>query len=195
MSLLGKVWQVSPYILEKVKEYPDILTLLSWSEHISEPHGWLRELIEKFNDDISLIIAEGKTEFLDLVTGWHSMHWFFTGESEEYNLPFIVSEIPNRNEPLLVNAVLGGTRIKADFDLRYFTPDEVKQVAKALSIIAKEENFVERWKKLKQPPRTSRIYFWYIEDDWDENFIDFTNFVEYYKNASERGNAILISIN
>ena len=195
MSLLGTVRQVSPYILKKAKEYPDILTLLSWSKNLSESHEWLRELIEKFNDDILLIIAEGKTEVLDLVTGWHSMHWFLTGESEEYNLPFIVSEIPNRNEPLLENAVLGGTRIKADFDLRYFTPDEVKQVAKALSIIATEENFVERWKKLKQPPRTSRIYLWYIEDDRDENFIDFTNFVEYYKNASERGNAILISIN
>ena len=194
MSLQGKVRQVSPYVLENVKEYPDIMTLLSLSEDISDPNDWLIELIEKINDDITLILAEGKTEFFDLVTGWHSMHWFLTGESEEYNLPFIVNESTNGYEPLLVNAVLGGTRIKADFDLRYFTPDEVKQVAKALSRIARQENFAERWKKLKQPPRTSRIYLWYTEDDRDENFIDFTNFVDYYKNASERGNAILISI-
>lgn len=92
MSITGELRHVSAYILELIKQEPQVTEIFLLSRYVADPSNWcanpevdsrLRiylgvELFEKVRKDITVILAEGKTR-LDLSTFWRKMH-FFTQE-------------------------------------------------------------------------------------------------------------------
>src|ERR1700759_548642 len=76
---------------------------------------------------------EGIGEYLEIYNEWQSIHYLLTGKVEWDN-----TMVP----PPLGNVVMGGTNTpyEATYNyVRYLTPQEVSDVAKALSDISPEE--------------------------------------------------------
>jgi hypothetical protein len=141
--------------------------------------------IQHHNINLETIVAEAnKCQPLDLGNGWRELHDFLNYEIEE--VPYLISEkYIKRHNLVCVNAVLGANKFKYEGLQRFLTVEEVKQVSISLCKIS--EQFEERLQLL--------------ETDIDEFSDDemsfeqfFQNFVAYYANASEQGNAMTISI-
>lgn len=174
MSVTGELHQLSPYVLENIKEYPLIIDILIAAEDISRSSDiyqatreifieaeenchlsdrdqedgkyFISNIFEKIRDDISLILADGNNETFFLGRSWEIIHYFIAGELEN-DFSLISKKEVKGNHLLLVNPVWGGTEIESEdyaFD-RYLTADEVKQIAEALLSISKQD-FRERLK-------------------------------------------------
>lgn len=216
MGIYAELKQVSPYLLEKLKEYPDWMELFFsaqylgdspfWQEVTINPDNpidvdWFNESInlaaevlerlktekpeefEKIKDTIPLILDEGKSAYLDMKKAWHDLHFVLTGKDTSVPLPFLMGENDEDHLPA-INAVRGGAEIEYDVCygyVRYLTPDEVKQVAEALS----KFSYAQVRKRLE------------IRGRQEEHFADFFNYyyeplVRYYQDAAAKGNAMFL---
>lgn len=212
MGIEAEFKQVSPYLLEKLKEYPDFVELFFDSRYLPDSPFWQeftydledpndeelsnlasealeklkqnkREEYETLKNDIPLIIEEGKAEYLDIDKTWYWIHFLLTGYDYSVRPSFIIGENEEDNLPS-INAVLGGKEI--DYAqtyglVRYFTAEEVKQIAEALTHFSCE--------MVKERIRLQGRK----EEDFNELF-DYTYnpFIKYYQEAGEKGNAMFL---
>jgi hypothetical protein len=195
--------QLSPEILEKIKQGEVFFNLFWGAGDIENPENWEEEIEEKFflsdNDrlrisressaDIASILAERKKyESPDLGVDWSTIHDFLTGEEGSFDVPYLVSEMDvDGSNVVLVNAFFGANKIRYDGTVNYLTPEQVRQVADVLAEIA--NNVDERLVLLGLD--------WYLEDLTDDDgncwFGDyFQGFVNYYNDAAANNNAMLM---
>lgn len=196
------LYQVSPFVLTKIQQYPVLKTLLPVADEISDPNHWRTlefyltpDVIAQVQEDIPVILESGSYGYFELGNIWYLLHWFLTGDSEKFiHLKYLI-ENSNDSNLLLVNAVSGGTFIDEGLltDCQYFEAETVIQLAEALTKISKQD-FRDRWDKLPLPPDTSLVYDWYHHID-DEDFQDFqglfSELVDYFQEAAAEGNAII----
>jgi hypothetical protein len=140
-------------------------------EEIKSDPSILEEIL--FSEDAG---AEG----LEIEKAWHGLHYLLTG-------------IAWGGDPPLANAVLGGEEIGEDWGygaVRYLTPAQVQEVAAALSKIS-EEDLTERFDP--EAMSNAQIYGITGDDDDLEYLLEyFRPLVEYYQDASQKGNAMLL---
>jgi hypothetical protein len=125
---------------------------------------------------------ERKNKVLLLEKSWHALHFLLTEKIEGGNPP-------------LANAILGGTNIGEDLGYgpaRYLTPDEVKDVSKALLKISSEKLKTKfNVKKLQ----SNEIYPAVWEKNSIEWLLDFyEKMVSYYQEAAKNNQAMLLWI-
>ncbi|WP_334882517.1 DUF1877 family protein [Nostoc sp.] len=218
MGIILNLKQVSPYVLEQIKKYPDLAGLFLdakyleyspfWQDFsIIEPDeiDWFEEAInfvkerldklkkdkteefEKIKDDIPLIINEGKSEYLDLDKMWEPIIFLLTGydfyDEALYLSKLVVSQNPEDNIPL-IRAVIGSNGIEhdeRDYPLFYFSDDEVKKIANALSSFS-----IKTIRK--------RLKFRGLEEDSYDYLYEYAYnpLVRYYQDAAEKGNAMFL---
>ncbi|QLE44238.1 DUF1877 family protein [Nostoc sp. C052] len=108
---------------------------------------------------------------------------------EQYTIPTLdIDNLP------LVNAILGGTEIgnKEGYGKhRYLTPDEVRQVAKALSELS-ENGFITRYKQEEIKQERVSIIDWSEPETVDYLTEYYKEIVAYYIEATNLGNAMLL---
>ncbi|ABA22216.1 hypothetical protein Ava_2601 [Trichormus variabilis ATCC 29413] len=218
MGITLNLKQVSPYVLEKIKKYPDLSGLFLDAKYLEDSSFWQNfsiierddiewfheainfvqegidkfkkdktEEFEKIKDDITLIINEGKGEYLDLDKMWQPLIFLLTGydfyDQPLYLSKLVVSQNPEDNLPL-IRAVIGSNGIEhyeRDYPLLYFNDDEVRKIADALS------NFsIETIRK--------RLQFRSLEEDSYHHLYEYAYnpLVRYYQDAAEKGNAMFL---
>lgn len=204
MGIEGNLKQLSPYVLQKLKEEPGLVRVFTYARFISEIDVMKgrqirlhRKKLNEIKADIPLVIAEGKTEGLDIHKYWHQIHFLLTGDSSswECSLSYLIKENPDGDNLLYVNAIMGGRAIE-EYDrdykpVRYLTPDEVKQVAVALSKISEAE-FRERYDRAVDINPKVYLANWGNEYDLESLEDVFYEIKQYYQDAAERGNAMLL---
>ncbi|MEH2208795.1 MAG: DUF1877 family protein [Nostoc sp.] len=218
MGITLNLKQVSPYVLEKIKKYPDLAGLFLDAKYLEDSPFWQEftiierdeidwfheainfvqerldkfqkdktEEFEKIKDDIPLIINEGKSEYLDLDKMWQSIIFLLTGydfyDQALYLSQLVVSQNPEDNLPL-IRAVMGSNGIEhdeRDYPLLYFSDDEVKKIANALSSFS-----IETIRK--------RLQFRGLEEDRYHHLYEYAYnpLVRYYQDAAEKGNAMFL---
>jgi hypothetical protein len=141
---------------------------------------------ERLKADVYRIVIEGKTNpTLDLFQDWHLLSYIFRNDSSMDVLPFLTDEA---EEGLRVNAVLCGQTI--DEFTRCLEAREVQQIAEGLSKIS--ETTLQHRIQHGSEIRTKLYSFW--TEDY-ENLLKFCHDLkEFYTNAADRGNAMLIQI-
>lgn len=225
MGIEGNLKQISPYLLEKLKKYPDFITVFDYAKLLPESNywqkhqtadipTWLKRIIaeekrlaldtlkklkkakskeyELIKRDIPMILEEGKVEGLELDKAWHIVSLLLTGYQEMGIMPFLVS-INNEDNLPSVNAILCGTETKCQATYgfyRYLMPDEVKQVGQALSTVS-EENIRIRFDRGFETQIDVYATGW-EEDDFELGLEYCERLISYYKDAAEKGNAMLI---
>jgi hypothetical protein len=123
--------------------------------------------------------VNGKT--LCLEKCWHELHYLITGSMEDA-------------APPLGNAILGGTPIGARGGYgpaRFLTPEQVREVAAALAGFSKDE--LQR-RCAAENPQPGEAYYWGGEEDFEDTLYFFDRLVQYYAEAAELGNAVLLYI-
>lgn len=218
MGITLNLKQVSPYVLEKIKNHPDLAGLFLDAQYLEDSPFWQEftvierdeidwfheainfvqerldklkkdkpEEVEKINDDIPLIINEGKREYLDLDKMWRSINFLLTGydfsDQALYLSKLVVSQNPEDNLPL-IRAVIGSNGIEHDeydYPLLYFSDDEVKKIANALSSFS-----IETIRK--------RLQFRGLEEDSYHHLYEYAYnpLVRYYQDAAEKGNTMFL---
>ncbi|MBD2087188.1 YfbM family protein [Trichocoleus sp. ST-U3] len=190
--------QVSSKVLEKLKENPYAYDVFIEAITISDPNNWqefksvfYHQEFDKLKTDVPRLLAEGKNRRLYLGENWQTIQFYLTATCGEEDLIFPNSYSKDENDLLRVNAVTSENYLKYERYIRYFTADEVKEVAEELSRVAQEDDR-ERLRKICQKARVNfgeREY-----ENWLEYTELFNELIDYYKNADGKGNAILISI-
>jgi hypothetical protein len=120
-------------------------------------------------------------EGLSLEKSWHSLHYLLTGTAEEAPAP-------------LGNAILGGVPIGDDLGYgpaRFLTPDQVHEVAAALSKVTREE-LVRRFDL--DAMSAANIYACADEDELERAQHYFSKLARYFADATARGDAMLLWI-
>ncbi|MBD2179643.1 DUF1877 family protein [Aerosakkonema funiforme] len=147
---------------------------------------------ERIKADIPLILEEGKTAGLELDKAWHIVSFLLTGYQQMGILPFLISDNSEDNLPS-VNAVQCGTETECEATYgfyRYLTPDEVKQVSKALSNLS-EANIKKRFERGFR--KKLDIYsIGRTENEFNFVLNYCARVVNYYKDAAQKGNGMLI---
>lgn len=157
--------EISPEILEKLKENPQLVkAYFSWEQFFNSEE-WQEfcsshaiEEIQTLKKYIELIIEEAESSaynhsYIQSRSHWHGISFILTGYCREYEIPFLVKENPEGDKLPFINAVFGGTKIGdtgcgLGYDaIRYLTREEVKQVAEALSKIS-AESFETRYERV-----------------------------------------------
>jgi uncharacterized protein DUF1877 len=118
-------------------------------------------------------------EGLTLEKSWHSLHYLLTGSTLETN-------------STLGKTILGGKEIGPDIGYgpaRYLEPLEVKEVAKALKKVSKDD--LARRFDLKAMV-TAKVYACRDEGELKLAQHYFAQLVNYYAQAAERGGAMLL---
>jgi hypothetical protein len=181
MGMYASLVQISPSFLQEIKADPS-LAQDAWDEPVS----------------------------LELDKAWHGLHFLLTGKAEKHDSP-------------LSKAVMGGKRLEEvelpeNFDELsaeeqasileevesdevligynyYLTPEEVKEVANALSNIS-ESDLKARFKELSPSFEEARIYPGIAANDEDLRFLlqSFEPLVSFYKDAATKGNAVLYEL-
>ena len=123
---------------------------------------------------------------LDIDKAWHAIHYTLNGSAWE------------GEEPLFL-VVLGGEEIGEDAGYgpaRYLTPDEVRQVAAALSTVGADQ-FSERFSPAQLD--AAEIYPQIWERDGAEGLeyvlFYYNQLVSFYGDAAKRGDAVLAYLN
>lgn len=215
MGIEAKFKQVSPYLLEKLKEHPDFAAVFFYAQLLPDSDYWREypidpnnpadvadfeeftncvaetlqklqeekpEEFEKMKAEIPLLIAEGKALPLDIGKKWRELQFAFTGEDYSVRPTFLIDK--NDDGLPSINVVMGGTEIGYHTEyglLRYFTADEVKQVASALSRFS-HAMIRERLKVIKWEEDSVNLFFEYM----------YNPLVRYYEDAAEKGNAMFL---
>ncbi len=208
MGINGQFKQLSLHLLEKLKSEPGLVRVFTDAKYISLPEilqGKGLFLYQKefgeVRDDIALVIAEGQNEELEIDKYWHIMHFLLTKDSsmEPCNLPFITLENSDWDNLPLVNVVLGGTTIpEVDRDftpVRYFMPDEVKQITNDLVKITEDCLRKIFSQSILLNPNVYKILWWEQEENFEENletllFIK-DDMIGYFQDAVSKSHAIL----
>ncbi|MBD2741777.1 DUF1877 family protein [Coleofasciculus sp. FACHB-1120] len=198
MSTAIVLSQVSSKVLEKLKENPYAYDVFFEAITISDPNDWqefksvfYHQDFDEFKADVPRLLAEGKNRWLYLGENWQLIQFYLTATCGEEDLIFPNSYSKDENDLLRVNAVTSVNYLKYERYIRYFTVDEVKEVAEELSRVA-QENDRERLRKICQKAKVNfreREY-----EDWLEYTDLFNELIDYYKDAAEKENAMLISI-
>lgn len=225
MGIEGNLKQISPYLLEKFKKYPDFIRVFDYARWLPESNYWQKyqsadipvyvtnifeelkraalDTLEKLNKqrpedyeliktDIPLILEQGKAEGLNLDKAWHTVSFLLTGYPEMGIMPFLICVNDEDNLPS-VNAVQCVTETKCEATYgfyRYLTSDKVKQVSEALLNFSKA-NLKKRFERGFE--KQIDIY----STQWKEEEFEFVleycdRLINYYEDAAEKGNAMLI---
>lgn len=147
------------------------------------------DLIERIRKDPSLTQsvlfpdAEDTDRGIDLDVAWDAIHFLLTGRRDG-------------GSPPMANAIKGGHPIGPDLGMgpaRYLAPEEVKAVADALAQVTKD---ILRRQFNPVAMKKAKVYnaeAWSRGDEaFEELFGHFEFLQRYYRNAAERGDAILI---
>ena len=121
---------------------------------------------------------------LDIDKAWQGIHFLLTGN-------------PLAGQPPLSKAILGGVEIGGDVGYgpaRYVTPDEVRDVAKALTGILKDEL---RRRFNPAALKKADIYppIWDQADSIGYLLEYYDKLVAFYQDAAQKGRAVLVYIN
>jgi Domain of unknown function (DUF1877) len=120
-------------------------------------------------------------EGLSLEKSWHSLHYLLTGKTEEA-------------PPPLGYAILGGSPIGDDLGYgpaRFLSPEQVREVAVALSELSPED-LAQRFDL--DAMSAANIYACTDEDELEMAQHYFSKLVQYYSDATAKGNAMLLWI-
>lgn len=189
MSTTGEFLQVSTSLLEVLIKYPDLTDFyMGWEYWNDLSYAQLKKL-KNLPKDIYSMIEKGMEESLDINKTWYFFHYLFTGyEDSGIKIDELIS-INQKDELPLINAILGGEKLKANAgydDIRYLIPSEVHQIAKALSQL-KLADVVQRL-------NNKDCYHDYIFDSLSE-YYNYDALVDYYQDAAAKGNAMLLWLN
>lgn len=198
MSTAIVLSQVSSKVLEKLKEHPYAYDVFLEAITISDPNDWQEfksvfhhQVVDEFKADVPRLLAEGKNRWLYLGENWQTIQFYLTATCGEEDLIFPNSYSKDENDLLRVNAVTSINYLKYERYIRYFTADEVKDVVEELSRVAQEDDR-ERLRKICQK---AKVKFWEREyENWLQYTELFNELIDYYKDAADQGNAMLISI-
>ncbi|MBD1905047.1 YfbM family protein [Funiculus sociatus GB2-A5] len=198
MSTAIALSQVSSKVLEKLEENPYAYDVFFEAITISDPNDWqefkfvfYQQDFDEFKADAPRLLAEGKNRRLYLGENWQPIQFYLTATCGEEDLIFPNSYSKDENDLLRVNAVTSVNYLKYERYIRYFTADEVKDVVEELSRVAQEDD-TERLRKIC---RKAKVNFWEREyENWIEYTELFNELIDYYKDAADKGNAMLISI-
>jgi hypothetical protein len=145
----------------------------------------LADLIEGKSEVQDYIYSENyEVKALYIDKSWHAIHFILNGKAWEGEEP-------------LVHVILGGTSIGEDFGngpARFLTSREVQNISKEL-IKLQGTKLIERY----NPDKMSKeeIYpnlGWEDEESMQYVFDNYWRVVDYYKDASMKGNAMLLSL-
>jgi len=166
--MIGNFRQVTTGVLEKLLLQPETIESFIYPE------------------------SEEESEVLGIEQVWEGVHFLLTGKT----LPKNYLDFDNENP--LNSLIFGGQTIAEDIDLgygpgRYLTANQVIEINKALKQIKKEELLLKYDADIFTK---SEVYpfFWqkydadYLLEYWDE-------IVQFYNDASNKGNAIIFYIN
>lgn len=209
MGMYGRLRQVAPTELEHLKRHPEEVEefITGAPENVHTAQAALErvqklamefQLSGKANDPVEQqklrerilnqlkeagvrLPGETPEDGLNLEKSWHVIHYLLTGS---------IDQAP----PPLGNAVLGGEEIGEDRDygrVRFLTPPQVREVAKALSAISNDDLFrrfdIESMTAVKVYPRPD-----HTDREWVQHY--FNLLCRYYSDAVAAGNAMLLWI-
>jgi len=177
MGLECNMWQVTPDQLDKLKSSDEAVEDFIDACYPVDPdepdeRDTRRELY--FNEDDLLDDGIGLEKI------WHLLHYLITGD-------------PNEGEYPLSCAIMCGRPISEDSDeISYLLPDDVKEVAKALSAL-NDDDLRSRFNPDEIIKAKIYRYENYEADEHDlkEVLRLFHKLRKYYKNAAKKGNAII----
>ena len=149
-------------------------------------YGKRRELMKQVSDAMNapgasdkIIANRGKG--LSLEKYWHELHYLLTGKTGDAPAP-------------LGDAILGGTPIGDNLGYgpaRFLTPEEVRAVSVALASVSRGE-LAQRC--AEQTPELQQAHGFLGEDGLEDALHFFDLLVQYYAEAAERRNAVLLYI-
>jgi hypothetical protein len=199
MSMLCEFKQISPEQLEAFIKDPsqvyDLFQGHSQQEYLAAVEAFERSR-SLFSKIVSKILGqkkdggyinflppakEGTEPTLDIDKSWHAIDFMLNGREWE-------------EEPPLFKVILGGTAI-GDDDLgygpaRYLTPEQVQEVTAALEKIS-EADFIKKY----DPKQMGDIYphVWGKNDKETLDYLvgHYRKMVAFYKDAAQKGNAII----
>nr|WP_267901095.1 DUF1877 family protein [Dulcicalothrix desertica] len=138
---------------------------------------------EKIKEDIHIIENEGKGAYLDIDKTWKFLHFLLTGYEFDVKIPYLIGKNSNDDLPL-INAIFGAKSLGydgSDFGLIYFTDKEVKEIAQALS----EFSYTQMRERLRFNGLEEADYEHILNDAYNK-------LLTYYKDATEKGTAMLL---
>jgi hypothetical protein len=144
-------------------------------------------------EGIDISRSENKENYFSLEKDWHALHFLLTGDTS------MSMEENTQVLPPLCNVVIGGTPTEFDATygfVRYLTPEEVREVADALSQISAEE-----LKGRFNPNLFKQGDIYPGGDGWDEDQIEFLlnelypELLEFFQKAAKEGDIMLLSSN
>lgn len=126
--------------------------------------------------------------YLDIQRAWHCLHFLLTGK-EDYDAA--------EDEPPPYNMIMGGT--ETDWEAyvgfyRYFLPEEVKEISKALKSLS-----CEALRRYSAPEafNSVKLYAVYGEvskDDIEPLFNTLDQVIAFYHAAAEAGDAVIAAV-
>lgn len=202
--MIGYVRQLTPIELDgfrlnprSIKEFLHEETLSGFPpaartalERLEQTNWWRygkrRELMKQVSEAMNApgasdhIIAN-RRKGLCLEKYWHELHYLLTGQTGDAPAP-------------LGDAILGGTPIGDNLGYgpaRFLMPEEVRAVSVALACISKGE-LARRC--AEQSLQHKEAHGFLGEDGLEDTLYFFDLLVQYYAEAAERGNAVLLYI-
>ena len=124
-------------------------------------------------------------KYLDIDKSWHGIHFLLNGDKYDGKLP-------------LVNAVLGGSplddpdRPQLDYGVRYLMPDEVREVAKALSQLSESELRSRFNPSLLSAAKIYPNVWERGAEELDYLMFHYARLVKFFQDAAKNGEAMLI---
>lgn len=163
------------------------------------PHKRIEpEDYENIKMDIPLILSEAKNHTFYLGTrsaiggGYGSLEIFLAGGQPDGS--WITRHDEKMGDLLCVNLLEGGQRIGNNFgygELEYFEPQAVKDIDRALDLIANHD-IKERWALI------CSVNNYKSQEMTEAEVKDFSDFYQelkaYFKSVSKAGNALLLSV-
>jgi hypothetical protein len=154
---------------------------------VDEFFGYLSEE----NAKKAQIIVDEKRIYCFLAGDWQGLHYLLTNEVTVPGQSKLTSP--------LSKLVMGGRVVESedyDGDIRYLTPEEVKEIAKALKDYDKEIVYKLFRSREHQPVE---IYHHYPPTEWDYNYLEimlmaYDELREFFFTAACEDNAMLIYI-
>jgi Domain of unknown function (DUF1877) len=180
----------------------DLTPVMNFYGRMKEVFG-IADCRKKNEPHINVILAERKADACDLDTSWAELDFFLAGywyyeridKSAGDSLP-LIEKFHEYNIPL-VNAIFGGKKIGYATDsgaVRYLMPNQVKLVAKALSLIS-AINLRSRCEILIECAIAQGKYYpkyWECQNDFD-GFVEclYNPLERYFKDAADKDYAML----
>jgi hypothetical protein len=184
-SLFWQQLTIDPYDINDVEWFNEATNYVQ--ERLDKLVKDNPEELEKLQEYIPLVINEGKSEYLDLDKTWLPINFLLTGydfyDQALYLFNSVVNQNPEDHLPL-IRAVSPSNGIEydgCDYPLYYFSDNEVKTIANALSDFS--------WEHIRQ-----RLEFRGLKEDSYNHLFDYTYnlLIKYYQDAAAKGNAMFL---